>query len=87
MRFLSDDGKVFNTEQECLNHENFLKKKVNEERIKREKIEKERKDRLDNIKKTYEELEKLISEFYSDYNIKRELHIAPVCDFIDMLFG
>lgn len=85
MRFLSDDGKVFNTEQECVMHENFEKR--NEEKIKKEKLERERKERLDNIKKTYEELQQLISEFYRDYGVKRELHISPACDLIDILLG
>lgn len=82
MRFLSDDGKVFNTEQECLRYENSEKKRSEEERLKRE-----HRERMDEIKKTYEELQKLISDFYSDYGVKRELHISPVYDFMDMLFG
>ena len=33
MRFVSDDGKVFNTEEECKQHEQNLKDKANGPRI------------------------------------------------------
>lgn len=34
MRYISDDGKVFNTEQECCEHE----QKVKQERVKKEEL-------------------------------------------------
>lgn len=48
MRYISDDGKVFNTEQECLKYE----RKLEEERVKKEKLEMERQSRLDFISKS-----------------------------------
>ena len=36
MRYISDDGKVFNTEYECTEYENYMKKKQYEENRKRE---------------------------------------------------
>ena len=66
MRYISDDGKVFNTEQECLEHENS----VNEERIKTEKLKKEQNNRYNKIKEHYEELMKEISSYEKDYNTR-----------------
>lgn len=53
MRYISDDGKVFNTEQECCEHE----RQVENQRVKRDQLEKERQDRLGDINKKYEELQ------------------------------
>lgn len=49
MRYISDDGKVFNTEQECCEYE----RGIEVEKVKREKLEKERQSRLDTINKRY----------------------------------
>lgn len=57
MRYISDDGKVFNTEQECCEYEQQI---VNE---KRKKLKEERQHRLDAINKKYEELKQLIYEY------------------------
>lgn len=44
MRYISDDGKVFNTEQECREHE---------QRVKQEKIKKQYKEICEDIYKHY----------------------------------
>lgn len=81
MRYISDDGKVFNTEQECCEHE----QKIELERVKKEKLEKERKDRLATINKKYEELQNLLSEFEKDYGVRRMPYVAPFYEILDML--
>ena len=43
MRYLSDDGKVFDTQKECAEHEETIRRKQEEERRKREE-ERARKD-------------------------------------------
>lgn len=67
MRYISDDGKIFNTEQECCEHE----QKIGAEKVKREKLEKERQNRLDTINKKYEELQTLLSEYEKDYGVRQ----------------
>lgn len=83
MRYISDDGKVFNTEQECCEYE----QRVEKQKVEKEKLEKERKDRLDTINKKYEELQRLLSEYDRDYGIKQRPYIAPFYEILDMLFG
>ena len=76
MRYLSDDGNVFNTEQECCEHE---------QRMRKEKANREQRERLQKIKTTYEELEKLVLEYGQLYGSQKELYFAPSCSFIDAL--
>lgn len=83
MRYISDDGKVFNTEQECCEHEQNVKN----QRIKREQLEKERNDRLAVINKKYEELQNLLSEFEKDYGLKQMPYVAPFYEILDMLYS
>ena len=64
MRYISDDNKVFNTEQECLDHEKIL----NEERLKREKLITEKNKRKDEVMTAYDNFMKLSHKFTDDYN-------------------
>lgn len=82
MRYMSDDGKVFNSEQECCEHE----QKLEVERMRQEEIENERKNRLDDINKKYDELQTLISEYKTDYG-DNHINLAPFHDVMRMLFG
>lgn len=70
MKYISEDGKVFNTEQECCEYE----QKVEKERIKREKLEMERQNRLDSINRKYEDLQKEMSEYEKTYNVSLIFH-------------
>lgn len=76
MKYISEDGKVFNTEQECCEYE----QKVEKERIKREKLEMERQNRLDSINKKYESLINEISAYEKDYNVSL-VHYKPRINF------
>lgn len=78
MKYLSDDGKVFNTERECLRHEE-------NERIRKEKLEMERQDKQKEIHKTYEKLLKLFYEYGQEYNIKREIYFVPAYELLEAL--
>lgn len=64
MRYLSDDGKVFTTEQECCEHE----QKIAKERIKKEEQQKKQQERYANIRKHHKELIDEIHAFEDDYN-------------------
>lgn len=41
MRYLSDDGKVFNTEQDCCEHE---------QKVKRDRVNREQREKLQKLK-------------------------------------
>lgn len=82
MRYISDDGKVFNTEQECREYE----RGIEVEKAKREKLELEKQNRLEVINKKYEELQKLISEYSKDYGVKQTPYFAPFYELMDMLY-
>lgn len=81
MKYISDDGKVFNTEQECCEHE----QRVKDQKIKRKQLEKERKDRLGIINKKYDELQNLLSEYEKDYGVRQRPYVAPFYEIFDML--
>lgn len=83
MRYISDDGKVFNTEQECCEYE----QSVENQRVKREQLEKERQDRIGAINKKYEELQKLLSEYEKDYGVHQKPYFAPFYELLNMLCG
>ena len=83
MKYISDDGKVFNTEQECCEYE----QQVENQRAKREQLEKERQNRLNAINKKYEEFQKLLSEYEKDYCVRQRPYVAPFYEILDMLCG
>ena len=83
MKYISDDGKVFNTEQECCEYE----QQVENKRAKREQLEKERQDRLCAINKKYEELQNMLSEYEKDYSVRQRPYVAPFYEILDMLCG
>lgn len=82
MRYISDDGKIFNTEQECCEYE----QKIKAERVKRDKLEMERQNRLDSINKKYEDLQKAISEYRKDYGTRLEGYFTPFKEVVNMLY-
>lgn len=83
MRYISDDGKVFNSEQECCEYEQYIKN----QKLKREQLEKERENMLAAINKKYEELQNLLFEFEKDYGVKQRPYVAPFYEILDMLCG
>lgn len=64
MRYISDDNKVFNSEQECLEHEKVL----NEEKTKREKLIAEKNKRKDEVTKAYDSFTELLKKYTDDYD-------------------
>lgn len=77
MRYISDDGKVFNTEQECCEYENRIRREREEELKRKEKLEIERRNRLDTINKKYKELQKLMSDYRKDYSVSLVGYTTP----------
>jgi len=87
MRYISEiDNKVFNTERECLEHENAVKKSREEELKRKEKLQMERQSRLDEIYKKDEELRKLICEYKKDYGTCLEGYFAPFQELVNILY-
>lgn len=83
MRYVSDDGKVFNTEQECCEYEQRIKM----ESAREEQLEMERQNRLEAINKKYEELQNLISEYEKDFYVREKPRFAPVYELMNMLWA
>lgn len=82
MLYMSNDRKgIFKTEKECLEYE----QNVEQKRIKKEKLEMERQNRLDSISKKYEDLQKEIAEYKSDYGVKQIPYFAPIYELMNML--
>jgi len=82
VRYISDDNKVFNTEQECCEHE----QKMRDSKAMKERLEEERRRRICEINKKYEELQKLISEFEKDFVVRQKPYFAPVYELMNMLY-
>lgn len=70
MKFMSDDGKIFDTEAICRAYEAELNDKAEAERIKKEKHEAEKKSRFEDIQKKNEELEAMINSYEEDYGLR-----------------
>lgn len=83
MKYISDDGKVFNTEEECCDYE----QRIEMEKVKREKLEAERKNRLEEINKKYDELQDMLSEYEKVYGVRQRPYVAPFYEILDMLCG
>lgn len=81
MKYISEDGKVFNTEYECLEHE----KEIEAEKVRKEKLEKERQDRLNAINRKHKELEIMILEYKKDYKETIEDPYTSFENFIKLL--
>lgn len=75
MRYLSEDGKVFQTEQECLEYE------------KKQKIDQARKAMAAEIDKKRQELEKLTEEYRKKYNDSPKTESLKKEDILSVLFG
>lgn len=73
MRYISDDNKVFNSEQECLEHEKIL----NEEKTKREKLIAEKNKRKDEVMAAYNNFTTLLKKYTGDYNEPIDLNDFP----------
>ena len=63
MRYISDDNKVFNTEQECLEHEKTLATK----KAKQEKLLAEKNRRSDEVKKLGNDFIESHKKYMNDY--------------------
>lgn len=86
MRYISDDGKVFNIEQECLEHENSEVRRVEEERIKKEQFEAERRKLLKEVQDLYSTLKGKVQEYDKKYGFHQKVYFTPLYDIMNMLY-
>ena len=75
MRYLSEDGKVFQTEQECLEHE------------KKQKVDQARKEMESEISKKRQELQKLTEDYRKKYGSSPKTESLDKGDILSVLFG
>lgn len=85
MRYISDDGKVFNTEQECCEHEQKIERLKSEERIRQEKLEEERQAICNEICNKYKELDELVTKYIKIFPVKYPIYFAPLDELLYML--
>lgn len=85
MRYICEDIKVFNTKQEYLEHYIFKKKRIEEERAKKEQFETERKELLKEVKNLYEALEQKVREYEIKCGLDKKVYFAPFYEILSML--
>lgn len=85
MRYISDDGKVFNTEQECCEHEQQIKKAEEIERIRKEKLESERKNLMNQICQKRKELSEVTKIYYGKFGVTMGEYL-PFSEFLKILY-
>lgn len=82
MRYISDDGKVFDTEQECCEYEHKIKK----DKARKEQLETECRNMKKMICDKYEELLGMISEYEEKYCAsKLQIYFSLPSEFSYML--
>ena len=86
MRYISDDGKVFDTEQACCEHEQEIKRLRNEERIKRNNLEFERKELMDAICQTRKDIRELTELYQNKFGVVIGESL-PFSEFLKILYG
>ena len=70
MKYLSDDGKVFNTQEECNDYESQIKRREVEAKARQKLLEENKKSRYEEIQNKNEELERLIDSYERDYGLR-----------------
>lgn len=85
MRYISDDGKVFNTEQECCEHEQRIRKAKEDERIYKEKLESERKTLMNQICQKRKELSELSQIYYDKFGVIMGEYL-PFGEFLKIMY-
>lgn len=85
MRYISDDNKVFSTEQECCEHEQRIRKAKEDERIQKEKLESERKTLINQICQKRKELRELTQTYYDEFGVTMGEYL-PFGEFLKILY-
>lgn len=99
MRFISDDNKVFNTLEECKEHEENLKRESDEKREERRKevlneLQDRHKDLIDKIDKWLDDYNNYMNEYKDSESVKKRsetkddlFDLRDFMKFLDIVFG
>lgn len=82
MRYISDDGKVFNTESECVDHENTVKA----EQAEKAQFEREKDEMYKYILDEQKKLDKLKEDYFKKYGNKIDLKLIPDLDILRFIY-
>lgn len=85
MRYVSDDDKVFNTEQECYEYEQQIRRLRAEEERNKEKLAEERKKMMKKICQKRKELQELTETYQNKFGIVIEEYL-PFGEFLRILY-
>lgn len=85
MRYISDDGKVFNTENECCEHEQRLNKIREEEIVQKQKLESGRKNLMNQISQKRKELREVTETYYDKFGVSIGEYL-PFGEFLKILY-
>ncbi len=85
MRYISDDGKVFNTEKECCEHEQRLNKIREEEIVQKQKLESGRKNLMNQISQKRKELREVTETYYDKFGVSIGEYL-PFGEFLKILY-
>lgn len=85
MRYISDDGKVFNTEKECCEHEQRLNKIREEEIVQKQKLESGRKNLMNQISQKRKELREVTKTYYDKFGVSIGEYL-PFGEFLKILY-
>lgn len=85
MRYISDDGKVFNTEKKCCEHEQRLNKIREEEIVQKQKLESGRKNLMNQISQKRKELREVTETYYDKFGVSIGEYL-PFGEFLKILY-
>ena len=63
IKYYANDGVVFDSEEKCVEHENELTKKVEEQK----KLKEEKENRYKEVNEAFLRAENLLAKYYKDY--------------------
>lgn len=63
IKYVTEDGKSFNTAEEALKHDEYLEN----DKIEKEKKRKNQEKRLAEVNEAYDKYRKLLNKYYDDY--------------------
>lgn len=82
MRYISDDGKVFNTENECVDHENAVKA----EQAEKAQFEREKDEMYKYILDEQKKVNKMKENYFKKYGNEIDLRLITDFDILRFIY-
>ena len=82
MRYISDDGKVFNTESECVDHENTVKA----EQAEKAQFEREKDEMYKYILEEQKKVNKMKEDYFKKYGNEIDLRLITDFDVLRFIY-